>query len=273
MKRRIIQTFSFFAINNHFHKAIYQGPLKNFCTPGLNCYACPLARFSCPMGSFQHFISIRQFPFYVLGFLTFIGVLGGRIACSFICPFGFFQELLYKIKTVKVRMPRLFSYIKYFMLVVVAIVIVWFTKEPWFCKLCPAGALGGGVPRLGFYPDDRSLIGYLFYMKYTILLLVIVGAVFIKRVFCRAMCPLGAMWGLMNHISLFKIVRDNEKCVQCGICTKVCPMDAEMFEKDDSFDCIRCMRCASACPQKAIKVRYGITRLPQQPAPSPDLSE
>lgn len=269
MRRRIVQIFSFFAINNHFHKAIYQGPLKNACLPGLNCYACPLAKFSCPVGSFQHFISIRQFPFYVLGFIGFVGVMVGRAACGFVCPFGFFQELLYKIKTVKVKMPRFFSYIKYFMLVVVAIVIVWITKEPWFCKLCPAGALEGGVPRLGFYPDDRHLIGSLFYMKYTILLLVIVGAVFIKRVFCRVMCPLGAMWGLMNHISFLKIRRDKVKCTECGVCNKVCPMDVQSFEREENFedfDCIRCMRCKDSCPQNAITIKPVIPAV-KQPLP------
>lgn len=256
MWRRIVQICSFFAINNHFHKFIYQGALKSFCLPGLNCYACPLARFSCPMGSFQHFIAIKQFPFYVLGFISSIGILGGRFACGFLCPFGFFQEILYKIKTIKVKMPKIFSYIKYIILVGVAIIIVWFTGEAWFCKLCPAGTIEGGIPRLGFYPDDRGLIGSLFYMKYTILLLVIVGAVFIKRVFCRVLCPLGAFWGALNYVSFLRLSVNLEKCNKCGICHKVCPMDVKISEREENFDCIRCMRCKTLCPQDAIKIGH-----------------
>ena len=64
---------------------------------GLNCYACPLAVFSCPIGSLQHFAGVRQIPYYLLGFLGLIGALGGRVACGWFCPFGWLQEQLHKI--------------------------------------------------------------------------------------------------------------------------------------------------------------------------------
>ena len=78
---------------------IYTGKLKNLCVPGLNCYSCPGALGSCPIGALQAVIGSRnyQWAFYVSGFLIFVGALVGRFVCGFLCPFGLFQDLLHKI--------------------------------------------------------------------------------------------------------------------------------------------------------------------------------
>ena len=256
--RKAIQVAGFFAVNNSFHTGIYQGPLKRFCFPGLNCYACPLARFACPMGSFQHFISIREFPFYVLGFIGFVGILSGRLACGFLCPFGLVQDLLYRVRTYKIRLAKGFRYVKYGVLIGVAVVIVYITGETWFCKICPAGILGGGIPQLSLDPPLRQLVGWLFYMKYAILIFVVTASILIKRPFCRVICPLGAMWGFLNKITLLGLKVDEEKCDKCGICYKVCPMEIRISEEPASIDCIKCFQCKSACPQKAISITSGI---------------
>ena len=250
--RRVVQVTGFFTANNYFHKGIYQGELKSFCFPGLNCYACPLARFACPIGSFQHFIAIRQFPYYILGFIGLVGVASGRFICGFLCPFGFFQELLYKIRTHKIKLHKIFSYLKYLVLVGVAVVVVYITEETWFCKICPAGTLEGGIPQLILDAPLRALVGWLFYMKYTILLLIVTFAILIKRPFCRALCPLGAMLGLLNKVTQLQLKVDKEKCNECGICYKICPMEIKIYESPRHFDCIKCFSCKSACPQNAI---------------------
>ncbi len=258
--RYIVQVAAFFAANNYFHRGIYQGPLKKFCFPGLNCYACPLARFACPVGSLQHFIAIRQFPFYILGFIGFIGVVSGRFICGFLCPFGFFQELLYKLRTFKIKLPRIASHFKYVVLLLV-IVVAYITSEPWFCKICPAGTLEAGIPQVVFKAYLRDLIGSLFYLKYAILIFVVTFAILIKRPFCRLLCPLGAILGLLNKVTLFQLKVDHEKCNGCGTCYKVCPMDIKIYESaTNSTDCIKCLMCKSACPQKAISVGVGIDK-------------
>ena len=65
--------------------------------PGLNCYSCPAAAASCPIGAIQAVIGSSKFHFayYVVGFLLFIGVLLGRVVCGFLCPFGWFQAVSY----------------------------------------------------------------------------------------------------------------------------------------------------------------------------------
>lgn len=78
---------------------IYQGPLKHLCVPGLNCYSCPGALGSCPIGALQAVIGSWKFRFaaYVSGFLIFVGALVGRLVCGWLCPFGLIQDLLHKI--------------------------------------------------------------------------------------------------------------------------------------------------------------------------------
>ncbi len=66
--------------------------------PGLNCYSCPAASGACPIGAFQAVVGSSKFSFsyYITGFLILLGVLLGRFICGFLCPFGWFQELLHK---------------------------------------------------------------------------------------------------------------------------------------------------------------------------------
>ena len=96
----IIQNANF---KGFFTGKIYQGQTKQVCVPGLNCYSCPGAVGSCPIGALQNSLSSMRFrfPYYVLGLLIFFGALLGRAVCGFLCPFGLVQDILYKIPFVK----------------------------------------------------------------------------------------------------------------------------------------------------------------------------
>ena len=86
-------------IPNFFQGKIYQGKAKTVCVPGLNCYSCPAATGACPIGAFQAVVGSSKFKFsyYITGFLILLGVTLGRFICGFLCPFGWFQDLLHKI--------------------------------------------------------------------------------------------------------------------------------------------------------------------------------
>jgi NAD-dependent dihydropyrimidine dehydrogenase PreA subunit len=56
----------------------------------------------------------------------------------------------------------------------------------------------------------------------------------------------------MNKISLYRMEIDADKCIECGICTKTCKLDIEIYKNPASVDCIRCRECIPACPTKAI---------------------
>ena len=78
---------------------IYTGRSKLLCVPGLNCYSCPGALGSSPIGALQAVISGRNFQVscYVAGLLILFGSVFGRLICGFLCPFGLVQDLLYRI--------------------------------------------------------------------------------------------------------------------------------------------------------------------------------
>ena len=106
---------------------IYRGTSKKLCVPGLNCYSCPGAIGSCPIGSLQAVLGSKnyKFSFYVIGFLMIFGSLMGRFVCGWLCPFGLVQDLLHKIpfvkKIKKVPFDRYLRYLKYVILVVFVI--------------------------------------------------------------------------------------------------------------------------------------------------------
>ena len=98
----------------------------------------------------------------------------------------------------------------------------------------------------------RSAAGFLFRWKLVILIITILLSIIIYRPFCRYLCPLGAIYGLFNKISFFRIHVDKDKCVGCGLCQKECKLDIPVWKNPDSMDCIRCGDCKQVCPHKAI---------------------
>ena len=73
-----------------------------------------------------------------------------------------------------------------------------------------------------------------------------------SRPFCKYLCPLGALYGIFNPISFYRLKVDETACVKCGGCQKACPMDVKTWETPNSMECIRCGRCMDACPKGAI---------------------
>ena len=248
-------------LNNLLTGKLYKGELKNICSPGLNCYSCPAAIFSCPLGALQTiFGSIRfNFSFYVIGFLLMTGLLLGRAICGFLCPFGLFQELLYKIKSPKFNLWRSLIYIKYLILLLFVIAIPLTSKlgEPAFCEyICPAGTFETAIPMLATHSEYRSVIGELFVLKLILLMFTIIGSIIVYRFFCKLICPLGAIYGLMNRISIYRMNVDNNLCINCGRCQKVCKMNINPVAESNSIECIRCGDCQQICPKNAINLSH-----------------
>lgn len=244
---------------------IYRGDLKNLCVPGLNCYSCPGALGSCPIGSLQAVIGSRnfKFTFYISGFLIFIGALMGRFVCGWLCPFGLIQDLLHKIPLFKkigsFRGDSLLRKFKYVVLAVFVILLPMFIVDimgqgaPYFCKLlCPAGTLEGGIPLVLMNKSLQSAVGWLYAWKSVLLAAVIIISIIIYRPFCKYICPLGAVYSMFNPISVFRYRVDESKCTRCGTCSDVCKMQADPVRNANSTECIRCGLCKKSCPTGAI---------------------
>lgn len=252
-------------VNGFLQGKIYDGPLKRLCVPGLNCYSCPGALGSCPIGALQAVVGSRDYSvaFSIIGFLMVVGAFFGRTVCGWLCPFGFLQEMLYKIPLLKKRktLPghRVMIYLKYLILVVFVFALplifvdILGQGSPYFCKLiCPAGTLEAGIPLALRNEGIRASLGALFQWKVVLLLAVVVLSIKAFRPFCKYVCPLGAAYALFNRVAFLRFVVEEEKCVQCGKCTAVCPMAVQPNKTPNHAECIRCGKCLEVCPTKAI---------------------
>lgn len=275
-KRRLIQIYAMLLYNANMRGFvtgdIFVGNTKTVCLPGMNCYSCPGAIGACPLGSIQNALaeSKTKAPTYVLGIILLYCIIFGRWICGWLCPGGLLQELLYKIKTPKLkknRITRTLSYFKYVLLVVLVIIIplmygvVQDLPIPAFCKyVCPIGTFEGAVLLLSNSNNATffAQLGSLFTWKFAILIGFIVGSIFIYRFFCRFFCPLGALYGIFNKLSIIGVKVDKSKCNHCGACVSNCKMD--VMEVGD-HECIQCGECIKTCHSCAISWKTISTKV------------
>jgi len=264
--RKSVQCFSTFACFGYLKAlsgiSLYMGYLKGFCIPVIQCYACPLSLFACPIGSLQHFLVIGQFPYYILGIICAIGFSVGRMTCGWLCPFGLFQDFIYRFGRVKWKMPRYMHHTKYIFLVLAVIIFPLLSNEVWFCKICPVGKIEAGIHfilfdssirAMLFNPNNGNFVGWWAVLKFFILMLFILLMSVSKRPFCKLLCPMGAIFSLFNRFSIIRLSVNKESCGECNCCSVTCPMDLDVPKELDGPECIRCLKC-SACDKVSINV-------------------
>lgn len=252
-KRRIVQVVSLLLLN-----ASWGPQAKWICSPVMQCHACPLSWFACPIGVFIHYSGYHIFPFLAAGMVLLIGILLGRLLCGWVCPFGFLQDMLYKIPSPKIRLPKWTNSLKYVFLLVTVFALPWlFGAETWysFCRICPTAAIQTTIPALvtgGIEISTSTAI------KLSILLAVVVLAIISSRSFCRIMCPIGALLAPLNLISYWIVRNSKEKCTACRRCANNCPTDVKPMKRivrgipvNRELDCVVCHDCQQQCPPKA----------------------
>ena len=77
-----------------------------------------------------------------------------------------------------------------------------------------------------------------------------------NRAFCKYICPVTVFLKPMSYFAVFRVQCDKDKCVSCGKCAQVCPMDVDVTDnsrrRKNGTECILCMECVRACPKKAL---------------------
>ena len=77
-----------------------------------------------------------------------------------------------------------------------------------------------------------------------------------NRAFCKYICPITVFLKPMSYFALIRIKCDKEKCISCGKCKRVCPMDVDVTDnsrkRENGTECILCMECTKSCPKKAL---------------------
>ena len=111
------------------------------------------------------------------------------------------------------------------------------------------------VPNLSRVMFWSFIVGNLLYYAVGIALAV---AFRDNRAFCKYVCPITVFLKPMSYYSYLRVKVDGEKCVSCGKCRKICPMNVDMTDnsrkRKNGTECILCMKCVDECPRKALKM-------------------
>ncbi len=293
-KRLHVQLLFTLATNSYlkgfFTGRIYRGGAKHICVPGLNCYSCPGALFSCPIGAIQTTLAGfgQRVSLYVVGFLTMAATLTGRLTCGWLCPFGLIQESLYRIPVRKFSHTKTASgtpvpktrlrLLKYLILILFVFLLPALIRSDvglgttWFCAyVCPAGTVEAALPLLLSAEGLREILGWQFIWKAVIAAGFIVLSLFENRPFCKFACPLGAAYSLGNRIAVFRLEVESSTCISCGKCQTSCPMGLDPVSELSSPECIRCGTCKGVCPVSAITWTNSLRAVRAPSAPGDDL--
>jgi ferredoxin-type protein NapH len=225
--------------------------MHTMCSPVFHCYACPLATFACPIGIIAQFSALHVFPFVAIGLLVAVGALFGTLICGWVCPFGYLQDLTAKVPTPKFDLPKFTSYFRYVVLIgaVLAIPYLFGESHPLFvCRVCPAGGLEAAVPTMVSQASAGEEVIWPNALKLMIIIVFVVAIFFVKRPWCRVLCPLGAIFSLFNRASAFFLRFNTEECTKCERCHKLCEYGIEPEKTSNDLRCIRCLECTKCSP-------------------------
>jgi polyferredoxin len=209
-------------------------------------------------------------PAALILFVTFLAMalLARKSFCSFICPVGTISEWSWKLgqklfgRNFKVWYPLdlLLRSLKYLLLLFFAKIILVDMPLPAIRQFL-AGEYWAvaDVKMLQFFTNMSLLsVG-------VILLLTLLSLVY-KNVWCRYLCPYGALLGLLSMLSPVRVRRNLQSCTDCGTCSRVCParIDVQTKHSVASAECTGCMTCVHNCPeQNTLQISTPLVRSPR----------
>ncbi|MBU0982574.1 MAG: 4Fe-4S binding protein [candidate division Zixibacteria bacterium] len=187
--------------------------------------------------------------------------------CSWVCPVGFFSEILgdFADKTYRrrLRLPRWLDYplrgIKYLLLAFFFwAILIQMTPESIKAFVYSDYNVVSDILMLRFFTDistfSLAVIGGLFVLS-----------LIIRGFWCRYLCPYGALVGLLGLLSPTRIKRNVKTCIDCTACAKVCPsfIKVDQIKSVNSDECTGCMACVDACPvDRTLEVKVGNLKSP-----------
>jgi len=218
--------------------------------------------------------------------ILLVTLLFGRVFCNWICPYGTLHQFvgwLFNTRSGKERIEsnryRQFFYIKYAILIVMLIMAFFGSLQiglldpiclmyrtfatvvaPMADMVLSAATNGAAslsidttvFDDLKFAPgvEARVFVGSFWIGLFIVAL---VGAnIIVPRFFCRTLCPLGALLGVVSRFSIFRINRDVHKCTDCNLCLTRCEGASDPMGQVRLSECFSCMNCIDDCPEDAL---------------------
>jgi polyferredoxin len=227
------------------------------------------------LASLKLWLTTGQFdllhPAALVLLLTFLGMslLAKKSFCSWLCPVGTLSEgawksghrlfgrnlTLWRWLDVPLRGLKyllLGFFVKILLIDMPATAVAAFLKTPYWAL------------------SDVKMLHFFTGMSLTTLIIVTVITLLsflIKNVWCRYLCPYGALLGLVSLLSPFKIRRDSSQCTHCLACSRTCPAQIPVHSKNRvlNAECTGCLSCHDACPEGCLAMT---TARPAEPLPS-----
>lgn len=220
-----------------------------FGVPFVSCQSCPST--DCP-GRYL------QLPFIALAGLS--GLLFGRAFCGWACPMGFLMDVAGKVPKAKATVSKGFTKLDRWLKplkwpALVAGIYLVFALNLTEARPYPYVVRTASVFNLEAVGVAQELGFPAYAVRMWLLVGALAGGLLVSRVWCRYLCPLGALLGLANRFSLFRILRRREDLPRCD----VLPRDCIMHTTPDTTDCVVCGECVEACPRAnlQLRMRYG----------------
>lgn len=169
--------------------------------------------------------------------LALAAALLGRVFCSYVCPLNFLLELL-PVKGRKNLGNRRLPLVALCIVLVLSLALA----VPAFNTVSPVFAL-------------MRMMVFGIGIEAALLVMVLLAAfLWGQKIWCRTLCPLGALYGLLGYRRRLFLQVDAEKCVHCGKCGAVCSMGTMPGKGnfEDAVLCTNCGDCVDACHEGAI---------------------
>ncbi len=176
---------------------------------------------------------LGYFLLLVFASLMIIAPFRGRWFCGNLCPRGSFVDFWLAPMSRKLKIPHIFRSMR--------------LRAPIFVAL-----MGFMIFRIIETEGVVDKIGMVFVTLciLTTSIAILFGVIMAPRTWC-SFCPMGTMQRAVGG-KKYQLKVDREKCIDCGKCQKVCPMQLPVNEILDKPDCIKCARCVEACPKQAL---------------------